>query len=310
MKNRLFPFQGWRLTFFQAVIFAVFVLFAVRMYELQVLQFDDFNADANANRLTTEPLAPSRGAIRDRYGVRLAFNVPAYNVVIIPADLPSGEEEELQVFNRLSALVGVPPTAEQARQSNSRLRSIEELVAEGEGIAPFRPVTVAVDIEQRVTLQILEELIFMPGVDIRGVGVREYPFGNITPTTSHILGYLGPVGSAEAAELRDQGIDPQFVRTGYEGIERFLNEQLSGVRGERIIEVDVAGEELAVISEIPATAGQSVSLTLDYELQEIAEELIIQQLANRNNPDFYASQGRTMPRGISTQGVIIGKSVV
>lgn len=305
MKNRLFPFQGWRLTFFQAVIFAVFVLFGVRMYELQVLQFDNFNAQANTNRLTTVPLAPSRGAIRDRYDIRLAFNVPAYNVIIIPADLPSTEEEELQVFNRLSALVGVPPTAEQARQSNSRLRSIEELVAEGEGIAPFREVTIAVDIEQRVILQILEELIFMPGVGVQGVGVREYPFGSITPTTSHILGYLGPVGAEEANELRSQGIDPQFVRTGYEGVERFLNEQLSGVRGEQIIEVDVAGEALAVISETPAIAGQSVSLTLDYELQEIAEQLMIQQLANRNNPEFYASQGRTMPRGISTQGVII-----
>lgn len=305
MKNRLFPFQGWRLTFFQAVIFAVFLLFSVRMYELQVIQYDDYNAEANANRLTTVPLAASRGAIRDRNNVRLAYNVPAYNVVIVPADLPANEEEELQVFNRLSALIAVPPTADQARQSQSNLRSIEELVAEGEGIAPFRPVTIAVDIDVQVTLQILEERIFMPGVDIQVVGVREYPFGTETPTTSHILGYLGPVSAEEAELLRDQGIDPQFVRTGYEGIERFLNAQLAGTRGEQIVEIDVAGEELAVISETPAIAGQSVSLTLDYELQAIAEELLVQQLANRNNPDYYAAQGRTLPRGISTQGVII-----
>lgn len=305
MKNRLFPFQGWRLTFFQAVIFAVFLLFSVRMYELQILQYDDYNAEANANRLTTVPIAASRGAIRDRYGVRLAYNVPAYNVVIVPADLPANEEEELQVFNRLSALVGVPPTAEQARQSNSNLRSIEELVAEGEGIAPFRAVTVAADIERRVTLQILEERIFMPGVDIVAVGVREYPFGNTTATTSHIIGYLGPVSAEEAEALRDQGVDPQFVRTGYEGIERFLDEQLAGQRGEQIVEIDVAGQDLAVISELPPVAGQSVSLTLDYELQAIAENVLIEQLANRNNPDYYVQQGRTAPRGISTQGVII-----
>ncbi|MEO1288397.1 MAG: penicillin-binding transpeptidase domain-containing protein [Chloroflexota bacterium] len=305
MKNRLFPFQGWRLTFFRAVIFGVFLLFGIRMYDLQILQYDDFNAQANDNRLTTVPIAPSRGAIRDRYDVRLAFNVPAYNVVIVPADLPSNDVEELAVFNRLSALVGVPPTAEQARQSNSNLRSIEEIVAEGEGIAPFRPVTIAIDVEQEITLQILEELIFMPGVDIQVVGVRQYPFGEETPTTSHIIGYLGPVSAEEAEELRDQGIDPQFVRTGYEGVERFLEEQLAGVRGEQIVEIDVAGEELAVISETPPTAGQSVRLTLDYELQAIAEELMIQQLANRNDTDFYASQGRTQPRGISTQGVII-----
>ncbi|MGJ3238351.1 MAG: penicillin-binding transpeptidase domain-containing protein [Anaerolineae bacterium] len=305
MRKRILPFQGWRLTFFRAVVFAMFLLFGVRMYELQIIQYEEFNAEANENRLTNVLLPASRGAIRDRYGVRLAYNVPAYNVVIVPAELPADEADELRVFNRLSSLVSVPPTIAQAQQSNSNLRSIEELVAEGEGIAPFRPVTIAVDIEQEVTLQILEELIFLPGVDIEVVGVREYPYGETTPTTSHIIGYLGPVSAEEAEELRDQGIDPQFVRTGYEGIERFLEEQLSGQRGSQVVEVDVAGEALSVISETPAIAGQSVSLTLDYELQAIAEELLVQQLANRNNPDFYAERGQTMPRGISTQGVII-----
>ncbi|MEL6524278.1 MAG: penicillin-binding transpeptidase domain-containing protein [Chloroflexota bacterium] len=305
MKNENASFRGWRLTFFQAVIFAVFLLFSVRMYELQIIDFEEYNAEANANRLTTVPLPASRGAIRDRFGLRLAFNVPAYNVVIVPADLPANEEEELQVFNRLSALVGVPPTAEQARQSQSNLRSIEELVAEGEGIAPFRAVTIAADIEREVTLQILEERIFMPGVDIQVVGVREYPFGGDTPTTSHIIGYLGPVGEAEAEALRDQGVDPQFVRTGYEGIERFLDAQLAGERGEQIVEVDVAGEELAVISELPSVAGQNVTLTLDYELQAAAEDLLVQQLQNRNDTSYYEAQARTQPRGISTQGVII-----
>lgn len=305
MKNRLFPFQGWRLTFFQAVIFAVFLLFTVRLYQLQVIEYEDFNTEANDNRLTTVPIQASRGAIRDRFDTRLAYNVPAYNVVIVPADLPDTQEEEFAVFNRLSALVGVPPTREQARQANSLLRSIEELVAEGEGIAPFRPVLIAADVPQRVMMQILEERIYLQGVDINVVGVREYPFGNITPSTSHLLGYLGPVSAEEADSLREQGIDPRFVRTGYEGVERYLEEQLSGERGTRIVEVDVAGEELAVISETSPTAGQSVRLTLDYQLQAAAERVLEDQLANRNNPDYYAERGVGLPRGLSTQGVVI-----
>jgi penicillin-binding protein 2 len=305
MKNQLFPFQGWRLTFFQAVIFAVFLLFSVRMYQLQVIEYNQFNADANANRLTTIPIQASRGAIRDRNDIRLAFNVPAYNVVIVPADLPDGEEAELAVFNRLSALIGVPPTREQARQANSNLRSIEELVAEGRGIAPFRAVLIKSDVPQRVMMQILEERIYLQGADIDVVGVREYPFGNITPSTSHLIGYLGPVSAEEAESLREQGIDPRFVRTGYEGVERFLEEQLSGERGTRIVEVDVAGEELAVISETSPIAGESVRLTIDYQLQAAAERVLEDQLANRNNPNFYAQRGFTMPRGLSTQGVII-----
>lgn len=290
---------------FQAAIFAVFLIFSVRLYQLQIIEYEDFNAQANENRLNLVPIEASRGAIRDRYGVRLAYNVPAYNVVIVPADLPDSEDEIFAIYNRLSALVGVPPTREQAIESNSNLRSIEELVDEGEGIAPFRAVLIASDIEQRVMMQILEEKIYMPGVDIQVVGVREYPYGTTTLSTAHILGYLGPVSAEEADSLRDQGIDPRFVRTGYEGLERFLEAQLAGVRGGRVIEVDVAGEQLAVVSETPPIAGDSVRLTIDYELQARAEQILVQYLSYRNNPNYYAERGQTFPRGQSTQGVII-----
>lgn len=302
MKNRLFPFQGWRLTVLQAVIFAVFLLFTVRMYELQIIDYDQYTAQANANRFSSIPVAASRGAIRDRNDVRLAYNVPAYNVTIIPAQLPASDEQELEIYNRLSALVGVPPTRDIALQLGQPVRSIEELVAEGEGIAPFRPVIIAQDIPPRVMMQILEERIYMPGVDIEAVGVREYPTG---AETAHIIGYLGPISAEDAEALREQGYNPAFDRIGYEGVERFLESQLGGTRGSRIREVDVAGEELAVVGEVPPIPGQSVRLTIDYELQAEATRLLQQTLNNRNNPEYYASQGRTMPRGLSTQGVVI-----
>ncbi len=306
MKDRLFPFQGWRLTFFQGVIFAVFLLFSVRMYELQILNYEEFNAQANENRLSTVPIQSSRGAIRDRYDTRLAYNVPAYNVVITPAELPDNIEEELAIYNRLSALVGVPPTIDSAQelfaQTGEFVFSIEELVSVGEGTEPFRPVLIAQDIPREVMLQILEERIYLQGVDIQVVGVREYPLG---ATTAHIIGYLGPVSAEVAEQLRDEGVDPRFVRTGYEGVERFLEDQLSGERGERIIEVDVAGEELATISETPPQPGQSVRLTIDAELQAAAEGYLQTAINNRNTPEYYEQQGRTMPRGLSTQGVVI-----
>lgn len=307
MKDRLFPFQGWRLTFFQGVVFAVFMIFSLRLYQFQVIEFDSHEADANENRLNTLPISASRGAIRDRNDVRLAYNVPAYNVEIIPAELPANAEEELAVFNRLSALVSVdgnevPPTEAIARQSASNARSIEAIVAEGEGIAPFRPVTVAVDVPQRVLMQILEERIYMPGVQIRPIDVREYPTG---ATTAHIVGYLGPIPEAEAEELREQGYNPAYDRIGYEGIESYLENFLGGERGSELREVDVAGEVLEVVDQLPSVPGQSVRLTIDLELQAAAEELLQQQLNNRNNPQYYEQQGRTQPRGLSTQGVII-----
>lgn len=296
MKTRLIPFQGWRLTFFQGVVVAVFILFSIRMYEFQVLQFDQWNARADENRLNALPLAASRGAIRDRNDVRLAFNVPAYNVTIIPAALPANQAEELAIFNRLSALVDVPPTREIADNEGEFVRSIEELVAEGEGIAPFRPVTIAFDVPRRVMMQILEERIYMPGVSIETIGVREYPTGS---TTAHVVGYMGPIPEDEAAELREQGYNPAFDRIGYEGIERYLESSLAGQRGVRLREVDVAGEEVGTISITESVPGQSVRLTIDAELQAIAEDILRERIQFRNENPTSAD------KGLSTQGVII-----
>ena len=291
--NRLAPFQTWRLTFFQAVVFAVFLVFGIRMYELQIVSSDYYESQADENRLSRLPISSRRGAIFDRYDNRLAFNVPAFNVTIIPAELPGDETGELEIFNRLSALVGIPPTREIADQARQFVRSIEELVAEGEGIAPFQPVIAALDVPQRVAMQILEERIYMPGVDIETVAVREYPTGELT---THIVGYMGPIPAEEDEALREQGYNPAFDRIGYEGIERFLESRLAGERGFILREVDVAGEQINIIDQVDPLPGQNVRLTIDTELQAAAQQALIDQLNQLN------MEAR---RIVSEQGVVI-----
>jgi len=125
-------------------------------------------------------------------------------------------------------------------------------VREGEGIAPFRPVVVAQDVPAAAALQILEERISMPGVDIDIRGVRGYPTGALT---AQVIGYMGPIPAEEAVALQAQGYNPFFDRIGYAGVEAFLESQLGGVRGSVLREVDVAGEVIREISRsepIPA----------------------------------------------------------
>ena len=173
-NNRLDPFQGWRLTFFQGVIFAIFIIFSLRMYQMQIVDNTGAQIAADENRLSQLPLPADRGVIFDRNDNILASNVPAYRVIIIPAELPGDREEELAIFNQLSALTGVPATAALADASGSNLRSIEELVIEGLGFAPFQPVVVADDVDLDVALRILEEKLNLPGVDIQEAAVRRY----------------------------------------------------------------------------------------------------------------------------------------
>ncbi|MFZ4826279.1 MAG: penicillin-binding protein 2 [Phototrophicaceae bacterium] len=291
--NRDNPLQPWRLYVFQGAVVAIFLIYAIQLYQYQVVRFDQFEIAADDNRLNQLPIAAPRGVIFDRYDRPLAINVPAYNITIVPANLPDDPQAELEIFNRISALTDVPPTAAIRIAANSTLRSIEELVADGEGVQPFVPVAVAIDVPLNVAQQILEDKIFMPGVDVSTVAVREYPTGSLT---SHIIGYMGPVSQEESDVLRELGFDPRFERTGYDGLEFSLQTELDGQRGSVLREVDVVGQEIQVLERIEPVPGENLRLTIDVDLQAATEQAIIDQLTLVNT-----TQGRIRTQ----QGVAI-----
>lgn len=239
--QRLLPFQGWRLTFFQGTIVAVFLIFSLRMFQWQILETENFQSAANENRLSELPVAAIRGTVRDRYGNLLAGNVPAYNVTIVPAALPDNSNEVLAIYNRLSALTGVPPTSAAAAATGQNVRSIEEFVDEGLRLFPYRPVTVAQDIPRESAMRIAEEGYSLPGVAIDTQSVREYPTGTLT---SQIVGYMGRISPERELELLALGYNPAYDRVGYAGLEYSLEDVLAGQRGREVTEVDVAGRPL------------------------------------------------------------------
>ena len=150
MNRRMLPFQGWRLVAFQAVVVFSLLVLVVRTGELQFVRGDQFVQDAEENRLQVSLIAAPRGAIYDRFRVPLAKNDPAYNVLVTPADLPGDPNATLDIYNRLSALIDVPATRAAADAAGRTTeRSIDEMVREGLGIAPFTPVVISTDIWSR-----------------------------------------------------------------------------------------------------------------------------------------------------------------
>lgn len=277
--HRLMPFQGWRLTFFQGTMVAVFLIFSVRMFQWQILETENFQAAANENRLSELPIAAIRGSISDRYGRLLAGNVPAYNVTVVPASLPDSAEEVLEIYNRLSALTGVPPTSAAAAASGQNVRSIEELVDEGLRLFPYRPVTVAQDIPRESAMRIAEESYSLPGVAIDTQSVREYPTGALT---SHIVGYMGRISPERELELLALGYNPAYDRVGYAGLEYSLEDILAGQRGREVTEVDVAGQPLRTAVRQNPVPGYNVTTTIDVELQQAAEDALRNRIAALN----------------------------
>jgi penicillin-binding protein 2 len=292
--RRILPFQGWRLILFQAVVIFSLVVLIIRMADLQFVRGAQFQTDAEENRLQLVLKPAPRGAILDRYGVPLAKNDPAYNVAITPADLPDDPADVLDVYNRLSALIDVPATrvvADAAGRTTER--SLDEMVREGQGIAPYRAVTVATDVPFEVAGQILEQSALLPGVSVQVASVRQYPTG---ATTAQIVGYLGPIGPDEEKRLRELGYDPAFDRIGYAGVEAYFEDDLAGQRGTETWVVDVAGQQLQLVDEQPRVPGLTVQLTIDLELQQAAQEALTRDL-NAINADAQ--------RLVTQQGVVI-----
>src|SRR5258707_6468991 len=239
MRNRLTPFQGPRLVFLTVVMISAFLVLVLRLFEWQAVEYKTFQAGADENAIQSVPLPAPRGVIYDRYGVPLALNAPAFNVSIVPASLPDDNDQALAILNRLSALIDVPATRASADAAGKKnIRSLQEMVVEGQGIAPYRPVIVKTDVPQDVAQEILEDSQSLPGVQVgQPVSVRQYPTG---ATTAQLVGYLWPIGAKDAEALRQQGYNPAFERLGYTGVEASLDDEVSGKRGLLTQVVDVA----------------------------------------------------------------------
>ena len=73
-----------RLGFAWALVLVCFGVLLARFLWLQVLNDEDFNAQAEDNRIALVPVPPQRGLIFDRHGELLADNLSVYTLEIVP----------------------------------------------------------------------------------------------------------------------------------------------------------------------------------------------------------------------------------
>jgi len=95
------------------------------------------------------------------------------------------------------------------------------------------------------------------------------------PLTAHILGYVGRIPAEEVERYEALGYDPHLDRVGLAGVEYTFEEELKGRKGQKYIEVDVAGREIRTVG-VPqeANSGHNLILALDLDLQRATEEAL------------------------------------
>ena len=267
---------GRKFLLLHILVVLLFGILTIQLVRMQVFQSDDYQAQAENNRLRELQVLPMRGLIYDRNRAPLVENVANYSAVIVPADLPA--KEEAAVFARLESLLGIPAQeiAQQVRESR-------------EDGNPFE-ATVIKDELDRDTALILEGLTpYLPGVDLQVEARRNYLSGDLT---AHILGYVGRISAEEYAASKDEGyiLNDQLGKTG---IELVYEDILRGKPGTKLIEVDASGRQQDVLDSRASQPGQNVVLTIDTELQQRTADILREFMGTSDNAAAVVMDVRT-----------------
>lgn len=276
-------FEDWRLYVVYGIIVLVIVFFVIRLFTLQIINGAEYLAQADENRTTEVNIQTQRGIIFDRNGYVLARNVPSYNVTITPASLPADEGAIQEIYRELSPLIQVPVSQGELTEESAKIFKpcetdfgITEIVYIGDTNAPYDPVQIKCDIASETAMIISEKAADWPGVEIEISPIREYPTGWLT---SEIVGFLGPIPASMEEEYRNSGFVAGRDKVGYSGVEYKLQDTLGGKNGTRLVEVDVAGQEMRDLAPpVAAEPGNNVRLTIDTRLQSVAKEALISEI--------------------------------
>jgi penicillin-binding protein 2 len=244
-----------RLAVLRLITLAIFLLFWARLYWMQVINHEAYAEAALQNRLRRLPIKAPRGRILDRNGVPLAGSRPSYNVVVSREDLKRVEQE----IELIGARLGL--------DRKWLARRFEEAKYEPK----YLPIMLKEDASPSDVAWIVAHQFDYPELRIEEMPQRRYVYGAFA---AHALGYVGEVSRRELEKgpySRENGYRMGDV-VGKSGLERAYNEILTGKDGERIVVVDSRGRIREEVERVEPTPGRDLRVTLDFELQKVAEE--------------------------------------
>lgn len=236
-------------------------LVVARLVQLQVVDYEHFAERSKGNRVRIEPLPPNRGLIFDRKGRVLAQNLPAYQLELIPEQVPD-VEETLERLARLNLI---------------KREDIPRFVEMSRSGPRFKAVTLRFRLSDDEISHFAVQRPRFPGVDFRPRLVRHYPHGELA---AHAVGYVGALSTDDLARV-DAADYAGTAHTGKTGVEFYNEEQLHGATGFRQIVTNARGRQVPagsrglaqtlLESDVPEPGG-NLHLSLDLDLQRVATE--------------------------------------
>ncbi len=143
------------------------------------------------------------------------------------------------------------------------------------GYNKYRSSTIAKDVSDNTVMYLEEMTTDMKGVEIASETVRYYPNGT---TLAHVIGYMGSISDSQYEEyVTEKGYNATDL-IGKDGLEASMESYLKGTDGVKAVRINNMGDYIETISETDPVAGQNVYLTIDLDLQKVAEESLAQAI--------------------------------
>ncbi|MEN8200647.1 MAG: penicillin-binding protein 2 [Thermodesulfobacteriota bacterium] len=249
LKRRV-VFAGIIILFFGSLLFG-------RLWFLQIHKGGEYRDRADNNRVRMREIAAPRGNIVDSKGREMVTNRPSFNMVLVRED--SNNIDEL-----LEKL---------AEALNLDISALWEKLRDAEGKPRHIPVRLLEDIDWETLAYVENHNQEFPGIRIETIPARVYHFGNLA---AHAIGYLGEISKKEL-EARDPELFAGGDLIGKMGLERLREKDLRGEKGSSSSEVNSRGFERQLLKSLDPLPGNDIQLTVDADLQQVAEELMDSQ---------------------------------
>ncbi len=253
-----------RLRWVVLILLIAFGALIIRLWQLQVLRGDSYFQQTVQNVVHERYLPSIRGKIVDRHGIPLAENRPAFNIYAVPRTFSPELAAEIR------RLLGL---------SDEEVTKVGERIALGQKRTPRQPVLILEDQPRERAAVIEQERFRLPDIEVRHEPYRSYPQGSLA---AHLVGYMSQMTPEEATRLAGAGYTGDELIGRY-GLETMWENYLRGKKGRERFAVDARGQRLDEATAAglihgdritEPVAGYGLVLTLDVELQRIAERAV------------------------------------
>ena len=234
----------------------VFISIISRLFYLQISENIKYRSLSDKNRFREWKLVPQRGIIEDFFGEKIADNTQTFQLHMIPEDVPNIEA----LFFKLSKIIDF-----NEKKKNSIIRRLKKR-------RRWEPIIVSDNLSWSEFSRLNLFLHEMQGVKPVVALARKY-FAD--GSSSHIVGYVSDtsVEDLENSELLRE-INVPGLKTGKNGLEKFLNDAIIGKPGIQRFEVNAFGKRIRELKLVSGSQGESFRTTIDQEVQKFTGELI------------------------------------